>query len=516
MAQYAKADTDQTRRLQRNPLEWVLFFFPESDQWKWSDQQKEAWVELGKIIRAKLNKAEGLPLTDEDKEYVNKIGMSIQSGNGTGKDTFIATTILFFTHLFPDPKNSATANTAKQLRNVLWSEIAKMLRRICRKATPESKYTLLEEVLELQSEKLFLKEFKGEIWFTEAVTVNTKLSEDEQAEAIAGRHENIQLFAIDEGSNIANAVYKKIERTLTRMLNLMIIIYNPTRAKGYAIDSQTDARFVSLRWSAEDSHLVTKEHIANQELKYGRDSNSFRISVLGLPPKTDKNVLIPWEWIEDACEREIIVADNDCVIKALDCGGGGDPSIIGTRKGHRLHPFKNNNSEKSEDVVDWAIDDFVTERAHVEFVDQNGIGHGIFGEMRRRKGSHKIKGIMNQERADDEHQFANKRTESFWHLREAFESKQISLILLEPHQQTEIKKQLGAIKLIEGGDRQGRKQLAPKREVKKELGGDSPDEADTLAMMYCKKEQYLQQYRPYDDYDQDNEEEEVGTSWMGV
>ena len=184
----------------------------------------------------------------------------------------------------------------------------------------------------------------------------------------------------------------------------MFIIFNPTRAKGYAIDSQTDPRFISIRWNAEDSELVSKDHIQSMEDKYGRDSNSFRVGVLGLPPKTDKNVLIPWEWIEDACEREVITMQNECVIKALDCGGGGDPSIIGTRKGYELYPFKNNNSEKSEDVVDWAISDFTAERAHVEFVDQNGIGHGIFGEMRRRKGAHKIKGIMNQERADDEHQ----------------------------------------------------------------------------------------------------------------
>ena len=152
--------------------------------------------------------------------------------DGTGKDAWTAITLLWFEHVFFAAYGLATANSAKQLRNVLWREVSKWMRQAKRL---ENGKTVLEEVFEWQAEKIYWKEMKGREWFIEAVTINTKASDTEQAESIAGRHEKHMILVVDEASGISNAVFNKLEATMTQPVNLMIVIFNPTRAKGHAI-----------------------------------------------------------------------------------------------------------------------------------------------------------------------------------------------------------------------------------------------------------------------------------------
>ncbi|GAF86100.1 unnamed protein product, partial [marine sediment metagenome] len=239
---FTKEDIPQFRKWQRDLLGCAEFFWPDV---RFSNQQRGFLEELNKIVSAKLKvgdlkdkleakvKKSGLKgddidnavekqlpaildkkLDKEEKKYYRKIGVSVQSCNGSGKDFIAACITILFTLLYPNAKNSCTANTGQQLKVVLWAEISKLLR-LSRKAQPDDKLTILQQLLELQSTKLFLREAQGKEWFTEAVTVNTSLGDEEQAESIAGRHEDYQVWVVDEGSNIGVPVFQKIERTLT-------------------------------------------------------------------------------------------------------------------------------------------------------------------------------------------------------------------------------------------------------------------------------------------------------------
>lgn len=457
------------------------FFFPEI---KFTSQQRNGFEELGKLIRAKLKLADGLPLTEEEKEYSKKIGVSIQSGNGTGKDFFAAVCILLFTFLFPDPKNLATANTAKQLKNVLWSEISKAMRRKCRRETPESKYTVMEERLELQAEKLFLKEVKGEGWFTEAVTINTKQTAEEQADAIAGRHEDYQLVVVDEACGIADNVFRKLERTLTRKLNLMLLIFNPTRTGGYANESQNDPRFVALRWNAEDSELVTREHIEAMEDKYGRDSNPFRISVLGLPPITETDAFIPLSWIEEAINAtDKMPSDNEPIIASLDCGAGGDKSILLKRKGGYVFPLQRKSTPESTDLIGWGFNN--TDDSDVLIVDKKGVGWAVFGRLHELRGKDKItKPYDGSMTSSNKNRWHNVRDEAHSVLRDRFESRTISI--------PDDKDLIFMLMALKGKyDSNGAIHIIEKAKVKKILGKSS-DETDALAMSLYVKDKNFQ------------------------
>ncbi len=480
-----------TRKWRLDPLLWVDHFFPNEI---FTTQQRTAWCELGKLIRAKLKSHAKQELTEEEKRYAAKIGISIMSGNGTGKDCWSAVTILYFLSVFPNPKIPCTAPSAHQLKDVLWAEIAKWQRRARGGGDGRS---VLEHWHEWQAERVFLKEKKGKEHFAVARSVNVKASEDEQAETLAGFHEDYMVFFVDEATGVPDPVFRPIEGTLTGKLNIAILIYNPTRARGFAIRShgEDSARWICLRWNGEESERVSKEYIEGLENKYGRDSNTFRIRVLGLPPVADGGTLIPADWIQDAVNRELEPRASDPIIKTADFGAGGDKSVICTRRGGKVFPLKRKQTPDSNVLTDWVISDLISSEADAFGGDVIGIGWAVMGNVRKRAPRKcMVRSIDSRSKAKDEKRFLNKRSEMYWRLREEFENGEISI----PND-TELIDQLNAIKY----DTNDRSQtfIVKKSVIKKDLNGESPDEADAVAMSKFFDIEALQRHT--EDYDED-------------
>ena len=340
----------------------------------------------------------------------------------------------------------------------------------------------MEERFELQAEKLFLKEVKGEGWFTEAVTINTKQTAEEQADAIAGRHEDYMLVVVDEACGIADNVFKKLERTLTSKLNLMLLIFNPTKTSGYAIESQNDARFIALRWNAEDSELVTREQIEAMEEKYGRDSNPFRISVLGLPPITETDAFLPLDWIEEAVNASDRPPDNEPVITSLDCGAGGDKSILLKRQGGYVFPLQRRSTPESSDLIGWAWNN--SSESDVLIVDKKGPGWAVFGRLHELRGKDKVtKPYDGSMTSSNKNRWHNVRDEAHSILRDRFESRTISI--------PDDKDLIFMLMALKGKyDSNGAIHIIEKAKVKKILGKSS-DETDALAMnLYIKDKNF--------------------------
>ena len=66
-------------------------------------QQRDACEELRKLVWAKIKAGTGAKLTDEEQRYSKKIGISIMSGKGTGKDAWTSMVIIWFLCCFPRP-----------------------------------------------------------------------------------------------------------------------------------------------------------------------------------------------------------------------------------------------------------------------------------------------------------------------------------------------------------------------------------------------------------------------------
>lgn len=497
-----------------NPIEWVKAFFPQLDvettETGLSTQQEQATRELGKLIRAKLKLHRGDKMTPEEKTYSKKIGISIMSGQGTGKDFWVALMGCFFLTCFPYPKLTATANTGKQLRNVLWSEISKIMD-LSKRTDPNNPNspTILRQLLTWQAERVFLTTQRGERWFWEGVTCNARGSAEEQAEVLGGRHEDYMLLIADEATGLPDAVFKPLEGTLTGIVNLLVLIFNPTRTKGFAIRSQTDPRFIHLRWNGEESERVPKEHCRSMELKYGRDSNTYRIRILGLPPYSDENTLIPWDMIEAAKDRWEYMEPNeeDPVIKGVDVGGGGDPSVVCTRRGGKVLGFKQNNDEDTTKIAHWVVVDADRDDTDAVMIDLIGLGRGVYYIVRQLRAG-RVYAIDARKKARLEDQFYNVRAQMYWDLRQAFEDGTIAI----PDNENLIN-QLGATK-TKKSETTSKIQIIGKDKIKQELEGDSPNEADALAMTYAYPESLFKKHKSKSDYEEDKQEE--GGGWMAA
>ncbi len=107
-----------------SPLAFVREVFGEEPTF----QQEVALREWGLLIRAKVKSAKGTELTEEEKPYQHKMGMSIQSGQDSGKSHFAAWIGWHGMFCFPYSKTRVTAPAGPQIESVLWPEFHKLLR----------------------------------------------------------------------------------------------------------------------------------------------------------------------------------------------------------------------------------------------------------------------------------------------------------------------------------------------------------------------------------------------------
>ena len=492
----AKQQADAARefmlRCQRDPLLWVQSIFGDNiikaqkargitpvTKTGLTLQQEDALRQWGKLIEAKQRKRDGKPLTKEQQILSTKMGMSIQSSNGNGKDFLAALINWHWMDVFPKPRVMATANTGQQLRNVFWSEVSKVKGLALRDENSGLSHLHTDYVM--QNDKMHRKIPKdigeeGKEWITELVTINAKGTPEEQGESLAGRHNAHFCIIIDEASGISDAVFKPLDRTLTDPVNLVFMIFNPTRNNGFAIDSQTKNKdqWVTLHWTALDCENIDKEQI-DRLRQYGEDSPAYRIGVLGLPPVASENALIPFEWIQDAVNRDIQPTDYDPVMLGCDVGGGGDRSTICIRQGGKVEPILRNNDKDTMKVVAWIGEHYHANEASVAIVDSNGLGAGVADRLRELDFVvHPMEGQGKSEVHNDK--YLNNRAAMYMTLREQFEHRAISI-----PDDVELINELGALKMEMSGNKL---KIGSKKELRRALGF-SPDLSDAVAYSYA-------------------------------
>jgi hypothetical protein len=475
----------------------ILFFVNEcilapynkatGEQYFVTKQQKEALLALMELTN---DKAKGLR-----REI---LGISIMSGRGTGKDATTVWGMLWFMFCTPFPKIPCISVSADQLNKVLWSEISKWLT-----------HSIVKEFFKLGADKLSFtgldEDIRGKRWFAFTKAANPKLSPDEQVESIAGIHENYMMQIVDECSGVLDRVFEVLEKNMTGDCNFMWIIFNPMHTKGYAIDSQykNRHRWITFRWNSEESEITDKNQIKRIEEDYGgKGSNPYRMSVLGLPPLFNEETLINWEWVMEAVERRLEIPPNFPLIGSLDCGGGGDNSVIGNRRGNKLLPFKKFSTSDSKELENWAGSWIDANNPDVFRVDTIGIGWHIGSCLEDKKGAI-VESCDSRRSPDNSEMFTNKRAEMYWNMRDMFQKG-----IIEIPDDPDFKNQLAAIKY--DTDKSGKIFIMDKKVLKKEIGG-SPNEADAAAMLFYEKESLVsRKYVPAYMTQQGKQ----GTTWM--
>lgn len=486
-----------------HPEYWVNDFF--GDRLQLNNQQHEACVELGKLIDAKLKFVRGEKLTEAEALLAKKIGVSIMAGKGCGKDMFAAILICYFLTVFESPHVMGTANTGAQLKNVLWREISKVMS-LSKPKDPDnpSGPTILQDVLVWQTEKVYYKEAQGQRWFAEARTISPHATTDEQAKSLTGRHEEVMFFVIDEAAGVPEPALNALEETLTGKLNLILMIFNPIKTSCFAVQShqKNRSKWVALHWDTEKT--VFKDEGMNRSMQArnkriederGRDSNPFRVSVLGLPPLADSDALISYDWVMDAVDREIVPDIDEPVIMGVDPAAGGDKSVIVIRKGGKILEFITFNLSDTMQFVGRVVQAIGRYEPTAIMIDPIGVGKGVADRLIEQ--GYRVFEVDVRRTAYNS-RFYRLRDELWWNLRKQFERGIISI----PNNQDLID-QITAVKSAEP-DSMGKERVISKKDMKKSIDGSSPDEADALCLTYVYGDEMFRQ-KVYDDEDEKKE-----------
>ena len=108
------------------------------------------------------------------------------------------------------------------------------------------------------------------------------------------------------------------------------------------------------------------------------------------------------------------------------------------------------------------------------FIDSIGVGKGVVDRLYEQRWN--VNAVKVSEKAGDEYQFTNLRSENYWKLR-----KWLPTATLEPHKEWY---QLSQIK-YKVRDSSGKLMIMPKDEMRKQ-GIESPDVADALALTFSR------------------------------
>ena len=209
----------------------------------------------------------------------SKDRVAIRSGHGVGKTTLLAWVVLWWISTRTPCKIPVIASGESQLRDVVWPELGKWHSRM---PAP------MRRDLILTGERLVQTAYEGE----EPGFAVARVASKDKPEALQGFHSPHLLVVGDEASAIENVAFDVLTGALSSAKSKMLLAGNPTRLEGYFWDAFNRSGVVE-RWEKLQVNAETipraQGHIEDIVARYGKDSNAYRIRVLGeFPTTTDE------------------------------------------------------------------------------------------------------------------------------------------------------------------------------------------------------------------------------------
>ena len=401
---------------------------------------------------------------------------SVKSGHGVGKSTCCAWLALIALCCTYPTKVILTAPTSSQLFDALFAELKSQVLRL-----PPA----LQQLFEVFSERIVLKADPSGSF------ISCRTARKETPEALQGIHSGGPgdsgkvLLICDEASSIDNAIFEAAGGSLSGNATL-ILVGNPTRSEGYFYDTFTKLKH---RWwtktvSCEDSARVTKEYISEMEERYGRDSATFAIRVLGNFAETSEDTIISNSLVESAVTRDVELSEIAPIVYGLDIARfGSDKSALCKRQGnHVLEPIKSWAKLDTMALTGALHAEYLKDqqagKAPVEILcDSIGVGAGACDRMRE-LGMPAID-VNTGESASISGQYKNLRAE-LWHKAKEWFEQRICRIPRDERLMFELCSPRYTY------ESSGKIRMETKAEMKKRLGHKgSPDFADSFVLTFA-------------------------------
>jgi phage terminase large subunit len=400
--------------------------------------------------------------------------IAVKSGQGPGKTTIAAIIAAWRTLRHRGALTIVTAPTQRQVRDIFMAELSRLLSR----AHPE-----LQRKLKVDNFKMVVVGEKD--WGIKAVTSNDPKN-------VQGYHESNLTYVFDEASGIDAKIWETVSGTLTNENSLFLAIGNPNDVGTafHACFTTSLEEWHTFTWNAEEAPHVDKANLRRLEREYGRDSDVYRVRVLGEFPKESASAIFSMDDLLACTKVRMDIAARqawgDSTIQrafGIDLARyGSDESVIVIRRGRAalaMHVFVKREPQwvleeamRLQGELGWANEDCVF------IVDAGGVGQGALATLysaKRRVFEFTFNSVANSA------EYKNRITEAWFELRKGVRERSISLI--------KNNRSLAQLSGRRYNTKKGVVAVEDKDEYKKRIGGEanvgeSPDRADATVLAF--------------------------------
>ena len=322
--------------------------------------------------------------------------VTIRSGNGVGKTFFEATILWWFLMTRYMAQIPCTANSAVQLKSVLWSQVARL--------QYQSDYLVQRARV---TEDMVQVVGYEKAWFAVARTAQN--NKGDVQESLQGFHGEFVLFLVDEASGVPDKTLDALESAATGEDSYGLMCSNATRRSGLFFRSWHQDRDI---WSGihvkhENTTRVSPKFVTRMEKRYGgKNTNGYKIRVLGeFPRQSDMGLLSEVSFDASEVQMHELSADqiHGDVCMSVDPAGDApeaDACTMGLKIGKAIVEIRENRSmdlsQVADQLVGWA---FVVTAQRLNlglfkqttipvFIDVIGLGIGLAQELERRQQDH--------------------------------------------------------------------------------------------------------------------------------
>ncbi len=446
-------------------------------------------TELATFIRCQENPSifcrEILGVTPEKNQekillaVMNEVYTAAHTGHGIGKTALGSWVLLWFLFTRAESKVITTAPTWRQVKDLLWTEIHKWIRKAeFEKMGWTYPYDLLTTKLSIREE-----------WYA------TGESTDDPYK-LEGYHAPAIMYIVDEAKGVPDSHYDAMDGGMTTEEAKMLLLSTPgnTAGKLYNVCSgrensklkkaESPYRWKVVHVNAEDSENVNQTYIKGRAAVWGAKSATYRMRVKGdFVDVSDDTLVTPAE-VEACQEIEVENPKKARRIVAVDVARyGSDRSVVALREGDRVVALHKYDQMDTVDLTDAVYDDIIKDfDPHEIWVDTTGVGAGVFDNLIRKKGMRdKCYEFVAGALPNDTEQYLNKRAEVYHGvLREKIKQQLIQL----PKDEL-LEGQLASMKFEFRPKGQFTVVKLKSKEEMRRAGEDSPDEADAVSMLFA-------------------------------
>lgn len=335
-------------------------------------------------------------------ENLGKPWVVVKSGQGPGKTSASGPVANFRLVQGPGAPVFVTAPTMHQCRGVWLKEYGRMM---------EGAHPLLRRYFQKTKSRVIVA--NDDAWGIEFVPAARAMNAQ-------GRHHPLMTWIADEMAGIPRELCVQIEGTLSNMarelgdelMNGMFIgTGNPNIRDCYFYDcfNQDRENWWTYTMNAEESppHIVSPARNEKLALKYGRDSDIYRVRVLGEFPHSDPNTVMSSEDLEactrtdpDLCRSYGLHEQYGIVRPILQIGidfarFGGDENTVYFREGNTIVHWEKFLHTDPNDVLDHVFRLRASELCWKEsdpywVFDAGGLGQGLARRVHRAAGDGKV------------------------------------------------------------------------------------------------------------------------------